>query len=308
MGSDAHVIVVGDERLLDHAVRRIEELEARWSRFRPTSEISTLNRAGGAPVEVSADTAVLVRRAVDAWTLSAGFVDCTELDAVIAAGYDRSFDEIPADRPSANARARMRPTVPVAPGDVDVQGHTVRLPPGVGFDPGGIGKGLAADLVSAEVLAAGGAGVCVNLGGDLRVRGGGPDGQGWTISIDHPQASSPLGLLGLADGAVATSTTLRRRWRIGGELHHHLIDPRTGTSADSGLALVTAVAAEAWIAEALAKAILVRGVPHPFDLVGGTGIEAVVVADDGSITGSDGIGRFLGGRPLPASIEELVPA
>src|SRR6185503_5065324 len=84
MGSDIHVIVVGGTAgLLDKAASRIEQLESRWSRFRPLSEVSVLNALAGELVEVSADTSFLVRRAVDAWRITGGSFDPTVLDDVV---------------------------------------------------------------------------------------------------------------------------------------------------------------------------------------------------------------------------------
>src|SRR5207245_497499 len=91
--------------------------------------------------------------------------------------------------------------------DIEVTDNMVRLPPGVGFDPGGIGKGLAADIVTDELMQAGADGACANLGGDVRVRGAGPTGAAWTVSVEHPWSERSIIHLGLADGAVATSTT-----------------------------------------------------------------------------------------------------
>lgn len=303
MGTDAHVVVVGDAGLLEVARARIDDLEARWSRFRPTSEVSRLNAAAGVPVTVSADTVTLVEHAVAAWRRSAGFVDCTLLGEVIAAGYDRSFGEVP------RVRTRSAPTSPgrvprclLGPADIRVSGAVITLPTGVGFDPGGIGKGLAADIVSEELMAAGAEGVCVNLGGDLRVRGEPPGPDAWTVALEHPRQRAPIALAGLAAGAVATSTILRRRWLVGGEERHHLIDPRTGAPSASDLALVSVVAGVAWEAETLAKAILLRGGPHPFDLIDGTGADALAVDRAGVITASDGLGAYLGDQVFPHRI------
>ena len=107
--------------------------------------------------------------------------------------------------------------------------------------------------------------------------------------------------LGLHDGAVATSTTLRRRWEVDGEARHHLIDPGTGRPSDTDLTLATVVAGQAWVAEVLAKAVLLRGLPHPFDLVGGTGAEALAVDTDGRVHVTPGFTAFTGGV-LPSSI------
>ena len=81
-------------RLLSVARRRLGQLEACWSRFIPTSEISTCNRLAGTPVWVSADTALLIDTAIEGWHLSAGRFDPTVLGDVLRAGYDLSFDEL----------------------------------------------------------------------------------------------------------------------------------------------------------------------------------------------------------------------
>ncbi len=155
---------------------------------------------------------------------------------------------------------------PEVPGCAGVQldrlVSAVQLPRGVALDLGGIGKGYAADGVSAELLelgVAGVRGVLVNLGGDLRARGDAPEPHGWVVDVDDPLDTGRTGLLALAEGAIATSTKLRRAWARGGQTLHHLIDPRTGEPAESGLASVTVIAGEAWRAEVLAKAAFVAG-------------------------------------------------
>lgn len=297
MGSDAHVVVVGGHsHLADAAVRRVDDLERRWSRFLSDSEVCTINRAAGTFVEVSADTAGLVRHAIDAWHLSGGAFDPTVLGAVIRAGYDRPFDELLPDAPGA------RSPLGTGAGDIVVDGCAVRLPAGTGFDAGGIGKGLAADLVCAELLAAGADGACVNLGGDVRVAGAGPDGGGWTVAVEHPWCPEPIATLGVGDGAVATSTTLRRRWTAGGVPRHHLIDPRTSRPSETDVNLAAVVAAHAWVAEVLAKAVVLAGSEHPFDIVGGTGAEALAVDERGRLSSTPGLGDYLGGASLRAAI------
>ena len=298
MGSDAHLIVVGgDDGLVELARRRIDELERRWSRFLADSEVNALNRRAGEVVPVSADTALLVRRAVEAWRLSGGTFDPTLLGAIIRAGYDRSFERLgPTPAP---AWSPLRSGVD----GIEVTGDLVRLPAGSGFDPGGIGKGLAADLVAADVLAAGAAGVCVNLGGDVRVAGEGPTGDAWTIAVEHPCSAAPIAHVGLAAGAVATSTTLKRRWSVDGVTRHHLIDPGTGEPSDTDLTLASVVAADGWVAEVLAKAVLLRGAAHPFDIRGGTGAEGLVVDDAGRIETTPGLAAYLGERQRRTPME-----
>jgi thiamine biosynthesis lipoprotein len=301
MGSDVHLVVVGGvDRLLDDAQRRIEDLEHRWSRFIDSSEICELNRRAGGDLVVSAETALLVGRAIEAWRLTGGGFDPTVLGAVLRAGYDISFEQIAGDRPLASDNSLI-----VGCSDIRIDGLTVGLPTGTGFDPGGIGKGLAADIVIAELLAAGVAGACVNLGGDLRVAGSNPNDDAWTIAVEHPSIDSPVALIGLQAGAVATSTTLRRRWTVDGQPRHHLIDPATGEPSASDLELATVIAAEAWAAEVLAKAVLLRGSVRAFDIVDDRHVQVLTIDNAGVIRTTPGFQRFIGGTPLPTELNEL---
>ncbi len=290
MGARAHVIVVGGPAgLVDAAAARIEQLESLWSRFRPRSDVSRLNRDAGRRVAVAPETVELVERAIAGFRLTGGMFDPTLLGPVIRAGYDRTFELIPPAARSGRSGAE-----PACAGIACGPGWA-RIPAGSGFDPGGIGKGLAADIVATELVAAGADGACVNLGGDVRVTGAAPGGGTWTVAVEHPAAAAPIALLGLADGAVATSTTLRRRWRVGGEVRHHLIDPRTGAPSATGVDLAAVVAGHTWLAEVLAKAALLAGWGGAPGVLAGTGGEALTVTAGGRLRTTPGFAAYLGG-------------
>ncbi|MEY2554308.1 MAG: FAD:protein transferase, partial [Ilumatobacteraceae bacterium] len=238
-----------------------------------------------------------VQRAIEAWRLTGGGFDPTVLGSVLRAGYDVSFESMPENKAESSSDLLTGCT------DIAVDGSSVRLPAGTGFDPGGIGKGLAADIVIGEIIASGAAGACVNLGGDLRVAGESPDGAAWTIAIEHPSTPEPVVLIGLSEGAVATSTTLRRQWNVDGQHRHHLIDPATGEPSESDLELTTIIAGEAWIAEVLAKAVLLRGSQRAFDIVDGSGVQALTIDADGVIRITPGFQQFTGAVPLPATVK-----
>jgi thiamine biosynthesis lipoprotein len=278
----------GEVALLRHARRRLFDLERRWSRFLPTSEVSRLNRRTGRPVVVSPDTFGLLERAVDAWRLTAGRFDPTVLGAVLGAGYDKDFALL-AGGLAGQPAARRRLATGCAGIRLDRAVSTVWLPPGVGFDPGGIGKGLAADVVADELVGAGAHGALVNVGGDVRVRGAGPvDGQ-WVVGVEHPLApGEELVRFALTDGAVATSSPLRRRWSRGDAVLHHLIDPSTEAPATTNLASVTVVAGAGWWAEALATALCIDSMP---DSIGPRPDASVVlVGMDGAVVASPELG------------------
>ncbi|MEZ5373478.1 MAG: FAD:protein FMN transferase [Microthrixaceae bacterium] len=337
MGSDAQVIVVGGRpELVDDARRRIDELEASWSRFLPDSDLNSLNAHPGEWVRVGRDLATVIEHARAAWALTGGGFDPTVLGAVKAAGYDRSFellgdtdheppsglrpaaefapercligcDEIELRAPTVTERrpAGHPPTTTPTPMPVASDGDVMaRIPDGCGIDLGGIGKGLAADLVVADLIAAGADGALVNLGGDLRVEGRSPDGPGWRIDIDHPHLHAPLGTLVLHRGGVATSTTLKRRWRTRrGTTAHHLIDPTTRSPYDGDVELSVVVSGAAWRAEVLAKAGLLRGTGRCFDLIDDRIDVAMVVDRRGLVSTSANFTNFVSGQ-LPAALPE----
>ena len=255
MGGEATVVVSGPMHHLGVARRRVEDLEAKWSRFRPDSEISTLRRRPERHVRVSTETRLLLRRGVAAWEATGGAFDPSVHDAVVAWGYDRDLGLV--------RGPDHGPVTTPAPGlagvDVDDVAGTACLGAGA-FDPGGIGKGLAADLVATELVAAGAHAALVSLSGDVRIAGSPADG-GWTVSVEDPiEPAADLVRMVLRGGGLASSSERRRRWRVGHGQAHHLIDPATGAPARTTLAGVTVLAGEAWWAEALTKAVLVGGV------------------------------------------------
>jgi len=297
MGTACHLIVTGGpDGLLDTLRQRVDELDARWSRFRPDSEVSRLNTSPEIFVPVSNDTLTLVRRGIQGWMQTAGVFDPTLLGPLIRAGYDRDFDEVTA-RPALG-----RSDLGSGCAGIVIRDGAVRLPAGIGFDSGGLGKGLAADLIALQAVRAGAGGACINLGGDIRVTGTGPEEAGWTASVDHPGLESPLALVGLADGGMATSTTLLRRWSVDGAHMHHLIDPATGLPSTGAVEFATVIAAEAWLAEVLTKAVVLSQSPEPLSALRGTGAEGLVVTSDGRVSASAGFGAFLGDARLPERI------
>ncbi len=297
MGTHLHVVVVGDPGLVEMAVGRVEQLEARWSRFRPNSDVSRCNSTRGIPVDVSADTRTLVRHAIHGWRQTNGAYDPTVLDALITGGYNRSYDLIVEQGATSTPGIEATP----APGcdgiEIDDELGTVTLPIDTGFDPGGIGKGLAADMLVEELISAGARGALVNLGGDLRVAGeapapgadsGGPGSSdkpgssGWAVEIAEPTVQDdPIGLAVMVDGGLATSTTRRRVWTVDGRPCHHVIDPRSGRPVESQAVLATVISGRAWWSEVLATQLLLTPADHWADVTGDAA--SLVIDTDGTV-------------------------
>jgi thiamine biosynthesis lipoprotein len=278
MGSQCHLLVDGDDRLLDQAGRWLDELESAWSRFLPGSDISRVNSSGGRPTVVQPETAEAVALAIEAWAVTGGRFDPTTLPALVAAGYDRSFEHAGRfdDRPEA-----PRPAPGCAAIEIDRDQGTLLLPAGIQLDLGGIGKGRAADLIAERLLVAGARGACVNLGGDVRLAGTPPAGGPWTVGVEHPGTEQVVATFAVESGAVATSTVTHRRWGVDA---HHLIDPATGRPSTTDLLAVTVVAGTAAWAEVYAKAALLAGSERASEVVTGAGLTGLMVERDGAVT------------------------
>jgi FAD:protein FMN transferase len=286
MGTEIELLVDGEHvGPLEAAQSEFRRLEALLSRFREDSELSRLNARGS--IEAGPDLLRVVELALDGHDRSAGRFDPTVHDALVAAGYDRSFDLLTRNEQGdvdvgVGVHRRLHRCTPSHRGPgVRIRGRRIELDRGVRLDLGGIAKGYAAER-AAELLAT--AGPClVNAGGDVATRDG-----AWPIAVET--SGEPLTLELAGDGALATSGRDRRRWRRNGREAHHLIDPRTGAPSESDLLRVTVVAADAVAAEVLAKALFLAGAERAAAEADADGIPAVLVTEDERTILSGGLG------------------
>jgi thiamine biosynthesis lipoprotein len=244
------------------AERALLAWHQRFTRFDPGSELSRLNRDPAATVPVSPLMRRVIEAALQAARDTGGLVDATLADEIELAGYEAHFDGDGVELSTALALAP--PRAPAAPHpderwrqiSVDARAGTVRRPPGLRLDVGGIAKGVFADELAG--LLEGFDAYVLDCAGDLRV--GGRAGVLRPVHIAGAFGSERLHTFALARGAVATSGISRRSW-IGGDgwPAHHLLDPRTGAPAFTGIVQATAVAPTAAQAEVLAKAAVLSG-------------------------------------------------
>ena len=284
MGSELLLLLV--DAAEEHArttVDLLDHLERRWSRFLPDSDISRLNRSPGVAVEVDVSTLELVEHMIAGWIGSAGRYDPTVLPGLLTAGYVASVDD-PGVRTAPPVAGDGAPWL-LLEVEVDHARRTVTLPRGVSLDPGGIGKGLAADMAVQALRSDGVPGALVSVGGDLRAEGTPPTAVGWVIDVDDPhEPHSTAMVLAIDHGAVCTSSTRSRRWIRDGAEQHHVIDPRTRQVATTDLAAVTVVAATAADAEVHATAALLAGRDAAAAELEDAGLAAVLVSTDGTTT------------------------
>lgn len=237
-----------------------EEWEQVLSRFRSESELSHLNRSAGMPVQVSQTFWEVFQAACSAEKASGGLVTATVLDALISAGYDRSFDLLPAERISAPVSG-WHSSGSLNEIDANPLTRTIVLPVDMQLDFGGVAKGWAAQQAAMLLSACGPA--LVSAGGDIAVSAAQTSGELWPVTIENPfHIGEFLGTLMLGACGVATSGTDYRRWKQGGHWSHHIIDPRSGQPAQTDVVSATVIAPNALQAEMAAKAALISGSEH----------------------------------------------
>lgn len=270
----------------DREQRFVAEFETALSRFKPESELCALNADPRPVVPASALMRAAVRVGVEAAERSGGLVDPTLLGEIEAAGYVDSregpsvplrdaLDEAPPRRPAGAGPESAWPRF-----EVDEEAGTISRPPGAGFDTGGVGKGLAADLIADRLR--GFSRYVVDCGGDVRIGGAGALTAPYDVLVEHPLTGERVYALRLGAGGVATSGLNVRIWRgDDGRCRHHLLDPATGEPAWTGLIGATALGDTAVEAETLAKAALLSGPDRGRDVLAELG--GLLVHDDGTV-------------------------
>jgi thiamine biosynthesis lipoprotein len=285
MGTSCRIAVVAESdglpaaAALSAGIAEIARCEDVLSRFDAASDLSRVNRASGAWVAVDGRLVDALAAALAARAETGGRFDPTVLPALIAAGYDRSFERLRL-RPARSLRG-WRAGAAI---ELDRDGSRVRLAPGAAIDLGGIGKGFSATLALRAMRAAWPAlpGGLVDLGGDVALAGRAPEGGPWRIAVADPRRpGARLATLEVQGGGIATSGRDARRFGPGRRLHH-LIDPATGEPAAGVPLTVTVVASGAAEAEAHATSLAITPLEQAPEYVAGLdGISALVVPDRG---------------------------
>ena len=285
-------IIVTDPRSLAAARTAVDiELDAvdmAASRFSPDSEINALARCGR-PMYISPLLAELLGAALSAARQTDGDLDPTVGARLIELGYGRDMGATDSYAPLAISASQTADWSMIG-----LTGRVASVPRGVVLDLGSTAKAIAADRAAERAYQATGAGVLVNLGGDIATAGAAPDG-GWHVLVCDGD-DEPATVIALQAGmAVATSSTLRRRWRHGRQVLHHIIDPRSTWSADAVWRTVSVTAESCLAANTVSTAAVIRGW-RALDWIRGQGFPARLVDFSGGV-------HTIGGWPPDASCE-----
>jgi len=277
----------GRRREAEEAVERsfawFYRVEERCTRFDPDSELMQLTKQAGVAVRVSTILYEAVRFALAVAEESGGAFDPTVGYAMEARGFDRNYVTGSAIRPVLAARAQERCFRASDSGasyrDVQLNPdwQTITLLRPLILDLGAVAKGLAVDLAARELRDF--ENFAINAGGDLYLGGTNPEGEPWSIGIRHPRMTDQLiESLRVSNRAVCTSGDYERRV-AGGDEVHHLLDPRTGSSANAA-ASVTVIAANAMLADGLATAAFVLGPRDGIQLLERYGVDGLIISPE----------------------------
>lgn len=285
---------LADAELAADTLVQVEALfdaaEERLTRFSETSELARLNARSNQWVSVSNVLWNVITKAIQLAEQTDGLFDPTLLNALVAAGYDRSFHEL-ASNGNGTTNA-MAPSLTVNKGRwrsvaLDASHHAIWLPAGVRIDLGGIGKGYTAQQ-AIHFLSQWGP-CLIDAGGDL-VAGDAPATlPGWPVALAAPtqhdeEVAGDLAQIWLKNATLATSGIDYRHWQQHGQRMHHLIDPRTGQPAATDLMTASVLAADATVAEAWATALLVAGQVQAEKVVAEKGLAVALVNQAGGLT------------------------
>jgi len=287
MGTSFFCILVGaDKEVCDSIYSLANELENKWSRFIPDSEVMLLNNNPGSMHEVSDATLRLVSEMKLGFELTQGLYSGIVMGDLIDMGFAASRTN-PANVTNWSAiSVGSKDLIDV---EINLDLKSVSVPRGVAIDAGGIGKGLAADLMSDYAMKLGAMGVAVFAGGDVAVKGMAIAAAGWKVDISDPRNSSDfIASVSLSRGGLATSSPMG--WKINNA--HHIIDPRTHKSSDSDVLQATVIAANASQAEILAKMCVILQSDEGLSRIDDLGAAALIVDKTNQIHTSQNWGKF----------------
>jgi thiamine biosynthesis lipoprotein len=270
---------------IDAVLAEMHRIDALMSHYKPESQLSRINRGAAADaVPVDRELADLIVRALEFSELSGGAFDITYASVGYLYDYREHRHPTEAEIAAALPAINWRHVV------VDRQASTVRfLKPGMRIDLGGIAKGYAVDRCIGLLRERGITSASVSAGGDSRLLGD-RRGRPWIVGIRHPDdRERVIARIPLEDAAISTSGDYERYFDEDGVRYHHIINPRTGRSAE-GVRSVTVIGPDATLTEGLTKSVFILGPERGLALVEAQpDADAVVVASDGKVFYSKGL-------------------
>ena len=271
---------------LQAAAEEIQRLDKLLSISSESGEILPLNQSGHG--ELSDETAALLQRALEVSRETGGLFDCTIGPVMDAWGFPTQNYQVPEGGLLQSLLARVDYR------QVALSDHTVTLPKGVEIDLGGIAKGYTSDHIMDGFAQSGITSGIVSLGGNVQTLGRKPDGSLWRVGLQDPRnPDQTFAVVEVEDQAVITSGGYQRYFQEDGVTYHHIIDPRTGYPADSGIISATIVSADGTLADALSTALFIMGPEEAetFWQAHQDRFDAILMTDSGQILVTAGLAQ-----------------
>lgn len=280
------------EELVNEAFDLCQTYEDTFSRTIEGSDIYNINNSGGAPVTVSDDTIEILETAKYFSELSDGAFDITTAPLSIRWDFEGENPSVPPDNEIQELLEKVDYT------KIKIDGNTVTLEaPVEAIDLGAIAKGYIADKLAEFLKDNGVTSAIISLGGNIYAIGeNAEEKRPFNLGVQDPQAEdgSILGYLQLSDKSLVTSGDYQRYFMQDGKRYHHILDPKTGYPAESGLSSVTIISDSSVVGDALSTTCFVLGKDKGLELINSyDGVEAIFIDHDGNMYFSDGFGSDL---------------
>ncbi len=275
------------ENAVEEAVREVNRLDSLLSAGDEDSEVGSINRNGNG--KLSDDGKMLLKESLSLYEETGGCFDITVYPLVELWGFVGQEYRLPSD-------VEIRETLPLIGADAvkynEKDGEISFAKEGMKIDFGGIAKGYTSARIISVFQKNGVESALVSLGGNVQALGSKPDGNPWRIGIRDPKdTSSMIGVLSVTDRAVITSGGYERYFEENGKRYHHILDPKTGYPAESGLSSVTIVCRDGTYADGLSTSLFIMGKERAsaFWRERSDRFDAVMVTEDGKICVTEGL-------------------
>lgn len=280
------------QEAVEAGIAEIQRLDDLLSTGKDTSEVAQINANGGGVL--SEDTDYLVKRALDIYQSTNGAFDISIYPVMQLWGFTTGNFAVPSESDLA-AKLALVDAGKIILSEENGQA-SISLPEGMEIDLGGIAKGYTSGRVMDVMKSYGIKSAVINLGGNAHVLGNKTDGSQWKVGIQDPEDENGyLGGVSVTDKAIITSGGYERYFvdEDTGVKYHHIIDPKTGYSANNGLISVTIVSADSTLADGLSTSLFVLGtedaITYCEEHCAEDGFDAIMEDEDGKLYITDDI-------------------
>ena len=273
------------EEAVEAAVQEVERLDALLSTGSAESEVSRINASGEG--DLSEDTEKILSEGLTIWKQTGGLFDVTIYPLMQLWGFPTGNYHVPTEE-------ELKQTMSlVDSSEVILDGNHVTLGEKQKMDLGGIAKGYTSNRIMEIFQEYGVTSAMVSLGGNVQTLGKKPDGTDWQVGIQNPDnvQGDLLGAVAVQDQAVITSGGYERYFEENGQTYIHILDPRTGCPAESGLTSVTIVSSNGMLADALSTSLYIMGLDEAeaYWRIHADEFDMILMTDDGTVYVTEGI-------------------